>query len=877
VPLAPGDRVSTYEVTALIGSGGMGQVYRARDTKLKRDVALKILPDEFSLDAERLTRFEREAELLASLNHPSIGGIYGFEKAGGTYALVLELVEGETLADVIARGLNGLPVRDALEFATQMAGALEAAHEKGIVHRDLKPANVKITPDGNVKVLDFGLAKALTPDRSGIAITHSPTLTLQATSAGVILGTAAYMSPEQARGRVVDKRTDIFSFGAVLYEMLVGRRAFPGETITEVLACVIEREPDWSALPPLDPRLGELLRRCLEKDPGKRRRDMGDVRLEIERALGEPTPAVSAPPAAAASRSSRLAWVVASAMTVIAAIATVATVALYRRAPDRPAEMRLDIETPSTSSPNSFALSPDGQRAAFVAAGDGQPRLWVRSLNSTTVQPLQGTEGATYPFWSPDGRSIGFFAAGKLKRLDLAGGLPQVLADAPNGRGGTWGDGTILFSTTGSAVKRVSASGGDVTFATTIAGHILNHRFPVFLPDHRQFLFSAQGSPEEHGIYLGSLDAPGIKRLVADDSAAASLPGWLIYVRQGTLIGRRFDMARAEVSGDPVTIANLDVPEFGFGAFSISTSGLIAYRAVGTSHSQLTWFDRSGRVISEAGAVDANALSHPEVSPDGRRIAVDRSVQGNTDVWIMEGARSTRVTFDAGVDHAAIWSPDGNRLAFDSSRTNTPGHQFFWKPSSGAGGDEQLIATIPGDKGLNDWSADGKYILYAAQDPKNAYDLWVLPLDGDRKPRLFLSTSFTEQQGRFSKDGRWIAYQSNESGQFEIYVRPFPGPGGQWQISTAGGITPRWRRDGRELYFISPDGQLMAASVSSAGTTFASEAPVALFRTRILEGGSPGDFRGQYDVAPDGRFLINTIADESVAPIRLLLNWNAPR
>jgi Tol biopolymer transport system component len=873
VPLTPGERVGLYEVIALIGRGGMGEVYRARDTRLKRDVALKILPSEFSTDPERAGRFEREAELLASLNHPSIAGIYGFEKADDTCALVLELVEGETLADLMTKAPAGLPVGEALSLAVQIAGALEAAHEKGVIHRDLKPANIAITPEGRIKVLDFGLAKAFEPASAAAVLTHSPTLTLHATGAGVILGTASYMSPEQARGRAVDKRGDIFSFGAVLYEMLTGRQAFPGGTITEILACVIEREPDWLLLPPLvEPRIGELLRRCLEKDPAKRRRDIGDVRLEIERVLAAPAHISSEATGVTAPKVSRLAWTVAGVMTIVAAIAAAAFGALYVRRPIQPPEMRLDIVTPLSPSPASFAVSPDGQRVVYVAFGDAQARLWVRLLNASSAEPLQGTEGATFPFWSPDSRSIGFFTTGKLKRVDLGGGLPQTLADAPNARGGTWGDGTILFATTGSPLRRVPASGGDIVAVTKLEGQG-NHRFPQFLPGGRQFLFSAQGGADSQGVYVARLDGAGVKRVLAADTVATYVsPGWLLYVSQGTLFARRFDIGRGELSGEPITVANPAT-----GMVSASSSGLIAYRSQGVLHQQLTWFDRSGRPIEKVGAIEDTGLSHPELSPDGRRIAVSRTVQGNTDVWIVDGSRMTRFTFEPGIDHGPIWSPDGSRIAFDSGRTNAGGHQFFWKPSSGTDAEAQLITPIPGDKGLDDWSADGKFILYATSTAKSAYDLEVLPLDGDRMPRPFLSTPFTEQQGQFSPDGRWVAYQSNESGQFEIYVRPFPGPGGQWQVSTTGGISPRWRHDGKELYYLSPAGQLMAAAVAASAKTFASEAPVVLFNAPVVNGGTPGDFRPQYDVAADGRFLINTIVDQTVAPITLLLHWTPTR
>jgi eukaryotic-like serine/threonine-protein kinase len=860
----------------------MGEVYRARDTKLKREVAIKILPDEFSRDPDRVSRFQREAEVLASLNHPNIAAIYDLQEANGSRFLVLELVEGETLAERIKRG--PIPVNESLNIAKNICEALEAAHEKGVVHRDLKPANVKITPDGKVKVLDFGLARAFETEVSKANLSQSPTLSMAATNAGVILGTAAYMSPEQAKGRTVDKRTDIFAFGCVLYEMLTGRAAFDGDDVQDILGAILKSEPDWTRLPAeTPPGVRKLLRLCLEKNAKNRRSDATDVRLDIEQALAEPVTAI---PATLPARGERLAWIAFAAAALVAAMLAIPTVRHLRETPPpSPPETRLEIITPDTADPISFALSPDGRQIVFVASGDGASRLWLRSLASTTAQPLAGTEGAVYPFWSPDSRSVGFGAAGKLKRLDIGSGLPQTLATAIQIRGGTWNaDGVILFApTTGTPLFRVTASGGQAV-AVTKLNRQSGHRFPSFLPDGRQFLFYAQGTPETAGIYLGSIDSAETRRLTAADTAGVYLSsGWLLWVRTGTLVAQRLDVERKALTGDPVTLADPVVfdANSAAGAVSVSTSGLVAYRAGVGNRRQLTWFDRSGKALGAMGAPDENNLSALRVSPDGRRVAVSRTVQGNADIWILDGTRTTRFTFDPSVDVFPIWSPDGSRIVFQSNRKGQG--DLYQKPSSGAGLEELLVGS-PQDKLATDWSADGRFIFYLSVDPQTGPDLWVVPMEGVRKPWVFLKTSFVEVSGQFSPDGRWVAYESNESGRREIYIRPVTSPAvsgaaanaaaGQWQVSTAGGIYPGWRPDGKELYYIGPNGEMMAAPITVTGTTLEPGAPVALFPTQIFGGGVDNAQGRQYDVTRDGRFLINTVLEGASSPITLLQNWH---
>jgi eukaryotic-like serine/threonine-protein kinase len=583
-----GTQLGSYEITALLGKGGMGEVWRARDMKLKRDVAIKFLLDELSRDHDRVSRFQREAEVLASLSHTIIAAIYDFQDVDGSRFLVLELVDGETLAERIQRG--PLPVNEALEIARSICEALEAAHEKGIVHRDLKPANIKITPEGKVNVLDFGLAKAYEREHANVSLSNSPTISMAATNAGLILGTAGYMSPEQASGKTVEKRSDLWAFGVVLIEMLTGHAVFQGETVSHILASVLKDEPDWSALPARTPApILRLLRRCLEKDRKRRLADASDARLEIEEALAAPVPEAALAGAATRDASSRLAWIAFAAAVLVAA--GLAWVHFRETPPAAPPEMRTEIITPaSNADPGDFALSPDGRQIVFVASGDGPSRLWLRSLATTAAQPLARTEGAEYPFWSPDGRSVGFFADGKLKRLDIGGGAPQVLANVAAARGGTWNaDGDILF-TPGLAgpLFRVSASGGEAVPVTKLDQQTF-HRFPQFLPDGRQFLFCAQGTPEKAGIYLGSLDSGEMKRLTAADTTGVYAPsGWLLWERGNTLVAQRLDLKREELAGDPVTVA--DPVGRGSGcaaAFSVSVTGLIAFQPDRASQRQL--------------------------------------------------------------------------------------------------------------------------------------------------------------------------------------------------------------------------------------------------------------------------------------------------
>jgi Tol biopolymer transport system component len=713
------------------------------------------------------------------------------------------------------------------------------------------------------------------------------------TQAGMILGTAAYMAPEQAKGRPVDRRADIWAFGAVLFEMLAGTRAFAGEDVSETLANVLKTDPAWERLPADVPApVRQVLRSCLQRDAKQRLGDMQSVRLALEGAF-EMATAPTASATASASRG-RVAWMVAAAAVVgMIALALPAVRYLRQSPPPTPPETRVDLVTPATDQPTDFALSPDGGQIVFVASGDGASRLWRRSLATTTAQPLAGTEGAQFPFWSPDSPAVAFFADGQLKRVDLGGGAPQTVAAASAiPRGGTWNaNGVILFApTSGGPRLRVPASGGAPVAVTTLAGQQGSHRWPSFLPDGRHFLFYAQGAPDTVGIYLGTLDAPDTHRLTAADAAGVSwaspsvaADGWLLWVRAGTLVAQRLDVAGAALTGDPVTLADavaVDVT-LNAAAVSVSASGLVAYRTSAGSRRQLTWVDRSGKALGPLGAPDENNLLYPSVSPDGQQVAVVRTVQGNTDIWLLDGARASRFTFDAAVDRYPLWSPDGTRIAFDSNRTGT--RDLYLTAAGGAGAEERLLAS-PQTKVATDWSADGRFLLYYSIDPQTNRDLWVLPLEGDRTPWVLLKTPFDERHGAFSPDGRWVAYQSNESGRDEIYIRPFGGAaasgadaaaaGRQWQVSTVGGVFPRWRRDGKELYYLAPNGALMAAPITVTGATLAPGAPVALFPIGVYGGGVDIAQNRQYDVTRDGRFLINTVLDEAAAPITLIQNWN---
>ena len=889
--LHPGVRLGPYEVTALIGEGGMGKVWRARHTTLKRDDALKVLPDAFASDPDRLARFQREAQVLASLNHPNIAHVYGLEQADGVQALVMELVEGPTLADRIAQG--PIPLDEALAIARQIAEALEAAHEQGIIHRDLKPANIKVRPDGTVKVLDFGLAKALDPiPATAVDVTASPTITSPAlmTGVGMLLGTAAYMSPEQAKGRAADKRSDIWAFGCVLFEMLTGRRAFEHEDMSETLARVLMQEPDWRSLPPkTPPAIHRLLHRCLAKDRRLRLSDVAAARLDIIDAQSAPQGDIEATSRPARWRE-RLAWTTAGLVIVLAAGA----LAWALRPASPGPELRLEVATPPTTDPISLGISPDGRRLVFAATVDGRPRLWLRELGSVSPRPLPGTENGEMPFWSPDSRSLGFFVPGKLKRIDVDTGSVQELANASGGRGGTWSaDGTILFTPSGtSPVVRIAATGGDTTAVTGIVSSLEgSNRFPHFLPDGRHFLYFAAGTPDTRGVYIGQLDGSSSRRLLDSDSLAVYAPsGHVFFVRKQTLFAQAFDPIRLTLGAGPFPVAEqLAMSEAiaGAAALSASAAGPVVYRtASGGGRRRLAWFDRSGKEIAQVGDAE-NAGINPTLSPDGRRVALQRGA--SDDIWIVDLGRGvpTRFTFDAAFDIYPVWSPDGSQVVFSSNRSKG-GYDLYQKPVGSTRSETPVAAASPIEARLSvqgtpgrlvmDWSPDGRFLMYRAIDQKTGVDIWALPLDGG-KPFPIVQTEFDERDAQFSPDGKWIAYQSNQSGSFEIYVQSFPGPGGKQQVSRDGGAQVRWRPDGKELFYVALNGQLVAVPITlpATGQSIEPGTPVPLFATHV-GGAVQTAGKQQYDISPDGqRFLMSTIVDDVTSPISIILNWTPGR
>jgi Tol biopolymer transport system component len=864
-PLPSGFRLGSYEIKALLGVGGMGEVYRARDTKLKRDVALKVLPGAFARDPDRMARFQREAEVLASLNHPNIAQIYGVEER----ALVMELVEGEPPRGPMA-------FDNAWKIAVQIAEALEYAHERGVVHRDLKPANVKITPDGVVKLLDFGLAKAFAGPRkaSQPAGEDSLTLTISGTNAGVILGTAPYMAPEQARGKKVEKSADIWSWGAVLYELLTGERMFKGEDVADTLAQVLTQEPDLDRVPV---KVRKLLRRCLEKDPTERLRHIGDVRdLLEETALAQPRNA------------RRLAiggWTVAGLLLI--ALATVSFFYL-RHTPLAVHVARYIIPAPeNTTDLDSFAISPDGRYLALAAEVNGKRQLWLRAMDALQAQPLPSTEGARYPFWSPDNRNIGFFAEGKLKRIAVGGGPSHSLCDAPAGRGGSWNqENVIVFSPNpiaGTAIQRVSAAGGVPADVTTKKGV---SRFPVFLPNGHHFLYLVTGGPvEQNGVYLGSLDGTQNRRILAEESSVLFASGWLFFIRENTLMAQPFDDASGQLMSEALPFAEgiSLTPNTYYARVTVSETGVLLYERgrTGTTN-QMVWYDRSGKFLSAVGA--PGPVLDPAIL-GGKWVVFRRLASSGADLWLWDLTRGSdqpdqRLTTDASLNAAPFWSPQGDKIAFTSNRGG--GVFNLYQKAAGGTAQEELLLSTGNHKGPTQWSRDGRFIIYSEFDPKTKRDIWVLPMEGgtERKPVPFLRSEFDELFGQISPDSHWMAYTSDESGQREVYVRPFPAAEGQWKTPIGRGEQPRWRGDSQELFFVGGDGKMMAVGLKSAAGSkpfFESNAPQPLFEVQLAQAPGGADLF-EYDVTSDGKlFLLDTIVASSGAapPLTVVLNWDA--
>jgi eukaryotic-like serine/threonine-protein kinase len=870
--LIPGFRLGPYEIQAPLGAGGMGEVYKARDTRLDRVVAIKVLPGHVAADPQLRERFEREARAISSLSHPHICALYDVGSQDGIDFLVMEYLDGETLADRIARGR--VPLDEALPIARQIVEALEAAHDKGIVHRDLKPANVMLTRDGHVKVLDFGLSKVHADAAAGADVSTSPTV--MATTLGTTMGTAAYMSPEQATGGETDRAADVWAFGCVLYEMLTGHHTFEGTTASEILANVLKTEPDWYRLPTETPAsIRRLLRRSLRKDQKLRLRDIREVRLDIDDLRSATSETDRATPVRS-GRSERVAW--ATALTLVAMIAGVLGVRSLRPTPLAP-ELRLDITTPPTRD-SSMAISPDGRTVVFTALAGGQSQLWLRSLDSSMARPLAGTERASSPFWSPDNRSIGFIADRVLKRVDIDGGSLQTLAKGvPVALGGSWSrDGTIIFGNNpGGPIFRIPDTGGEPVVATRVEAQQRGHAFPQFLADGRHFLFFVSGSPEGRGVYVGELDGLDAKRLFAADTPAVyAAPGHLLFIREGQLLAHDFDPDRLELRGDPYVVAEQMTAAM---PLSASAAGPIAYRAVSgdSGQRQLLWVDRSGRETDKVVYPDT-AAQGPSLSRDGRRLAVYRFANGNMDIWSYETSRRVwdRLTFAPGDDIYPLWSRDGSSIVSGSARSTNVVDLYRTLLSAPQRREELLHATSQ-PKFPMDWSMDGRLLLYDSLDPKRGFDIWALPLEENGKPFEVIQTDFNESLVQFSPDEKWIAYQSDRTGRYEIYLRPFPGPGSDSLVSTAGGTQVRWSPSGKELFYIAPDDWLIAIPISfpSDGKTAEFGTPVRLFATSV---GSTAVnvYRQQYVVTHDGRSFVmhSVVGDASAAPITVILNWS---
>jgi len=902
VTLISGARLGPYEIAAQIGKGGMGEVYRALDPNLGRQVAIKVLPDTFARDPERLARFEREAKTLAALNHSNIAQIYGLEKADGVRALVMELVEGPTLAERIAQG--PIPVNEALAIARQIAEALEAAHELGIVHRDLKPANVKVRPDGTVKVLDFGLAKAMdtagstgsTPGAPGhpSALSMSPTITSPAllTGAGIILGTASYMSPEQARGKAVDKRSDVWAFGCVLYEMLTGRRAFAGDDVTDVLARVLERDVDLGAIPTSVPvAVHRLLRRCLTKDPRQRPSGIDVARLEIDDALTAPPVVARATPTGSRPRWERAAW----AAAVVGAAAVAGGAAYYSRpVPAPPPEVLFEIPVTQMRFLSDIAIAPDGRRVAFAAATpNGRDGIWIRELDAPTARLLAATENTSpqsmSPAWSPDSRYLVFASDGNLKKVDVTGGPAQTLTSLGGQMGGAaWNrDNVIIFATNDHGLRRISASGGEVSAVSERDKSLeeLFHDNPVFLPDGRHFLYLAwsNSKPENRAIFIGSLDSQSRTRLMTAESNAVYSQRRLLFLRGETLVAQPFDPDRLQFTGDAAALG-VRVAKFGdeVGAFSVSDTGTLIYREPGTGAPtrQLLWMDREGKTVK---AADAEFPMAPgmKLSPSGKQIAFIEGIPSDIFLYDFDRRVKTRLTTNPAVDHSPVWSPDGSRVVFDSHRPDPSGSGgegagLYEKLSNGATAEQPFLDRENGvQHSPRDWSSDGSTLIFARQGQNGRWNLWGLPLTGNRKPFPYRNGDFSENEASLSPSGRFLAFTSNESGRNEVIVQPFPDPsGGRWQISTEGGSAPRWRRDGRELYYLDLKGRIIGVSVTTV-PDFSVQQTTLTIQTPVQLPVQVGGVGFPYDVAPDGqRFLLTVpVAGINATPISVRVNW----
>ncbi len=860
MPAEPGQMLSHYRLIEKIGAGGMGVVWKAVDTRLDREVAIKILPEDFASNQERLARFEREAKVLASLNHPNVATLHGFEQADDTRFLVMEFVEGEELAARLRRG--PVAVQEALPLFLQIAEGLEAAHENGVIHRDLKPANVKISDDGRVKILDFGLAKALEAEPSSADRAASPTVTSAGTVAGVILGTAAYMSPEQARGRPLDKRTDIWSFGCMLYEALTGQSAFAGETVSDSIAKILEREPDWDALPVDTPsEIRTLARRCMRKDPMRRQRDMGDVRVAIEDSRAHLSAPVDATPASSVpeDRHQMLPWAITALMTVVAAVLVWSWNTNRSPSTAGSSVTRLVIALPPdqrlvSAFSSALALSPDGRHLVYAAEHEGNSRLYLREMDRFTAMPIPDTDGARGPFFSPDGQWVGFFAGGTMKKVAIAGGTPSKICEVPTFPavpGASWGpDDTIVYSPhPGATLWKVPAEGGKPQELTT-SGE--SHRWPHVLPGGTGVLYTATSAEEGVRIAVLSTETGESHILLPGGSGARYLPtGHLVFAQSGKLLAVPFDLDRLEVSGAPVPVLDGLSTRTTAGVhtapYAVSDTGTLVYVGgdIATGETTLVWVDRQGQTTPFI--AQRSNYRYPRISPDGSRVAVAHGKPGRRDIWIYDAVRGTRERLTVvGNNNLPVWSPSGTRIAFASNRSG--GMNPHWR-SADRSDEAERLSTSEHQQLPISWSSDGRTLAFYEVNPATGRDIWILPLEGDRTPRPFLATSFSERAPTISPNGRWLAYVSNESGQDEVLVQPYPDGGGKTTISTSGGAEPVWSADGRELFYRQAD-QMWAVTVEFEPRFIAGK-PQLLFDEPGFMLGPVGN--ANYDVSPDGR------------------------
>ena len=883
MPLLTGSQIGPYHIVSPLGVGGMGEVYRASDSRLRREVAIKVVPESTTGDPDRMARFAREAQFLAALNHPNIGSIYGFEESSSMLALVMELVEGPTLADRIAQG--PVPLEDALPIMRQICEALEYAHDRGIVHRDLKPANIKIKPDGTVKVLDFGLAKALSQDINTSDIVNSPTMTAAATQAGIILGTAAYMSPEQARGKTVDRRADIWSFGAVVFETLTGKVAFKGETVSDTLAAVIRGEPDWPLLPATLPsEIQRLIRRCLDKDHRQRLQSIGEARIAIENAAaGRSSSIIAAPPSAPAKvavENHPLRWLAGAALALLLLTAGFLLASLFHRgAAGASSIVRFAIAPPAGTSLNSnertVAISPDGSRIVISASNADGSRLFLRELNASSPVAIAGTEGAVSPVFSPDGRSVAFFAGGKLKKISLDGGAPVTIAEGvTKPQGLSWGtDHNIYYSpAANSGILRISENGGTPQPVTKIQPDRgeLAHISPAILPGAKALLFtvSSNGNEDEDTLIAQKVGGDAQRVVVAKGVEAHFFaPNHLLYMHASSMMAVTFDPDSLQVSGTPQAVIQdvLMQPFTGAAQYDISSNGTLIYVNGGKQAGENTLVLAEHDAKPQPFTLKPNLYESPRFSPDGKSLALTVRLP-DPDIWIYDLDRGAlrRITFAPGEDELPVWSPDGKRVAFASNGRQ----QAFVIPVDGSGKEEPLFKN-DSHFHLQSWSPDGKLIAYERVGSSGEYEIWMLPIEGDRKPYPYLVSQFQEFRPAFSTDGKWLAYTSNESGRNEVYVQRFPGPGEKVQVSTDGGINPVWTRDGKHLVY------------ENAGTLWSTEVMISPFRvgkSRVLyQGDIWNDAAGpNYALAPEGKRIVTVerVKDPDGGNLKVVLNWN---